>query len=87
MYLHVHLVNDTVETSDLLSLLGVGLLKIAQPLVYLAQNNNYVSTVACDFLVQRYAFISTWQNHDLHPLTQTFDLRGMQKRISWQIIC
>ena len=49
MYLHVLLVNDTVETSDLLSLLGVGLLKFAQTLVYLAQNNIYVSTVACHF--------------------------------------
>ena len=39
MYLHVLLVNDTVEASDLLSLLGVGLLKFAQTLVYLAQNN------------------------------------------------
>ena len=49
MYLHVLLVNDTVEASDLLSLLGVGLLKFAQTLVYLAQNNIYVSTVACHF--------------------------------------
>ena len=53
MYLHVLLINDTVEASDLLSLLGVGLLKFAQTLVYLAQNNIYVSTVACHFLVQR----------------------------------
>lgn len=40
MYLHVLLVNDTVETSDLLSLLGVGLLKFAQTLVYLAQTTS-----------------------------------------------
>ena len=53
MYLHVLLVNDTVEASDLLCLLGVGLLKFAQTLVYLAQNNIYVSSVACHFLVQR----------------------------------
>ena len=38
------------------------------------------------FWVQRKAFLSTWQNHDLHHLTQTFDLRKMQKRISYQII-
>ena len=49
MYLHVLLVNDTVEASDLLSLLGVGLLKFAQTLFYLAQNNIYVSIVACHF--------------------------------------
>ena len=32
------MVNDTIEASDLLCLLGVGLLKLAQTLVYLAQN-------------------------------------------------
>ena len=53
MYLYVLLVNDTVEASDLLCLLGVGLLKFTQTLVYLAQNNIYVSTVTCHFLVQR----------------------------------
>lgn len=54
MYLHVLLVNDTIEASNLLILLGVGLLKLAQTLVYLAQNNIYVSTVVCHcFLVQR----------------------------------
>ena len=41
------MVNDTIEASDLLILLGVGLLKLAQTLVYLAQNNIYVSTVVC----------------------------------------
>lgn len=34
MYLYVLLVNDTIEASDLLCLLGVGLLKLAQTLVY-----------------------------------------------------
>ena len=47
MYLYVLLVNDTIEASDLLCLLGVGLLKLAQTLVYLAQNNIYISTVVC----------------------------------------
>lgn len=47
MYFHILLVNDTIEASDLLILLGVGLLKLAQTLVYLAQNNIYVSTVVC----------------------------------------
>ena len=44
MYLYVLLVNDTIEASDLLCLLGVGLLKLAQTLVYLAQNNIYLKS-------------------------------------------
>ena len=38
MYLYVLLVNDTIEAPDLLCLLGVGLLKLAQTLVYLAKS-------------------------------------------------
>lgn len=52
MYFHILLVNDTIEASDLLILLGVGLLKLAQTLVYLAQNNILVQSFAL-FLVQR----------------------------------
>ena len=40
MYLYVLLVNDTIEASDLLCLLGVGLLKFAQTLVYLAKTTS-----------------------------------------------
>ena len=56
MYLHVLLVNDTIEKSDLLCLLGVGLLKLAQTLVYLAQYNIYVSTVSCHFVCKEKHF-------------------------------
>ena len=77
----------TVATSDLLSLLGVGLLKFAQTLLYLPQTNIYVSTVACHYLVHTQEFTPTSQNHDLHPLAQAFDLWKMQKRISCQINC
>ena len=51
MYLYVLLVNDTIEASDLLCLLGVGLLKLAQTLVYLAQNNIYVSLKSATYRV------------------------------------
>lgn len=86
MYLHVLLVNDTVEASDLLSLLGVGLLKFAQTLVYLAQTTS-MSVQSLAIFGAKISIFLHMANHDLHPLTQTFDLRKMQKRISWQIIC
>ena len=38
MYLLVFLAYDTIETSNLLSLLGVGLLKLTQTLINRAQN-------------------------------------------------
>lgn len=87
MYLYVLLVNDTIEASDLLCLLGVGLLKLAQTLVYLAQTISMsVQLFAIVFGAKISIFIHM-ANHDLHPLTQTFDLRKMQKRISCQINC
>ena len=47
MDLHVLHAVETVKTSDLLIFLGIGLLKLAQTLVYLAQYNVYVNTVFC----------------------------------------
>ena len=49
MYLYVLLVNDTIEASDLLCLLGVGLLMFAQTLAYLLQNIIYVFTRSYHF--------------------------------------
>jgi hypothetical protein len=53
VYLHILLADDAIEAANLLILLGVGLLKLAQTLVYLAQYNVYVSTVFCHLSVQR----------------------------------
>ena len=47
MYLLVFLAYDTIETSNLLNLLGVGLLKLTQTLINRAQNFVYVCTLSC----------------------------------------
>ena len=47
MYLLVFFAYDTIEMSNLLSLLGVGLLKLTQTLINRAQNFVYVCTLSC----------------------------------------
>ena len=47
MYFLVFLAYDTIETSDLLCFLGIGLLKLTQTLIDRAQNFVYVCTLSC----------------------------------------